>query len=585
MSGTSEAFRRRPAQLLAGAALLCALVWLALAFHGAARKSAVVDEIAHFGDGLALLRYGDARMNPEHPPLFKILATLPVELFAPREMSLGDEHFEFAPWVEFHQWRWGYYLLYLEETGRHHLLIMLMRGVPILTGLLGGAVAFFWGREFGGTVAGLAAAYFLLYYPEYLGHARFLTLDVPTLVGCGAIALAGWSWWKNPDWKRTAVFIAAGTVLPLMKLPVGVFLAIFLAVLGSVAVYNKLRGAGTEGRGRRLLLLLALLVPAVYLGQWAAAGFRFSLYSEHEPPAQPHYFIQFQPPYEDPLERAFAFAHRHRLLPEASLAVLNHSRSFGGRTMFLLGEERTGGWFHYFFVTILLKTPMVYFAGLALGIAMLAGRLRKSDAEFREKALLLFLPFIILFCVFVAGRANLGHRYILFVYLPWAALMGWAAAEWFRQGGWRRTVALGGGAIVLLQTLVAHPNQATWFNIFGGSPWQARHMVEDSNIDWGQDLPALGRKLEELGHPPLNLAYFGAGRFEAYTDPSDVLIVPVCEYIPDPVPEIRPDPRRYTAVSLNCLRRMRTVYPEHFDREPLAILNSIVLFEPEEPRE
>ncbi len=574
---------RRPASLLAGAALLSALLWLALAVHGAVNKSPVVDEIAHFGDGLAMWRYGDARMNPEHPPLFKMLATLPVEILAPREMSLGDEHMEFGPWVDFHQWRWGYYLLYLEEEGRHGLLVFLMRIVPILTGLLGGVVAFFWGREFGGTVAGLLAAVFLLYYPEYLGHARFLTLDVPMLVACGAITLAGWAWWKNPDWKRTALLVGAGAILPLVKLPVGVYLILLLGTMACILVHKSVRGVGTGGRGRRFMLMLALLVPAIYMAQWASAGFRFSLYSEHDQPAAPHYFVRFQPPYEDPLEGLLAFTHRHRLLPEASIAVLNHSRSFGGRTMFLLGEERSGGWLHYFFVTILLKTPLVYFLGLVPAFLLLGRQWRGGQTIQRERALLLLVPFLVLFLIFMLGRANLGHRYVLFLYLPWAALLGWAASDWIVRGGWRYAVALAAAVFLVVQAIAAHPNQATWFNIIGGSPWQARHALEDSNIDWGQDLPALGRKLEELGNPPLNLAYFGAARFEAYTGASTLHIVPVCDYVPEDTPAVSPIAEWHSAISLNCLRRVKLVYPGRFDREPLAVLNSIALFAPEEP--
>ena len=41
----------------------------------------------------------------------------------------------------------------------------------------------------GGELAGLMAAGLLMFYPEYLGHSRFVTLDVPTLVFVAAISL------------------------------------------------------------------------------------------------------------------------------------------------------------------------------------------------------------------------------------------------------------------------------------------------------------------------------------------------------------------------------------------------------------
>ena len=39
--------------------------------------SAVFDEVAHIPAGYAYVRYGDYRLNPEHPPIMKDLAGLP----------------------------------------------------------------------------------------------------------------------------------------------------------------------------------------------------------------------------------------------------------------------------------------------------------------------------------------------------------------------------------------------------------------------------------------------------------------------------------------------------------------------------
>ena len=42
------------------------------------------------------------------------------------------------------------------------------------------------------------------------------------------------------------------------------------------------------------------------------------------------------------------------------------------------------------------------------------------------------------------------------------------------------------------------------------------NILVDSNLDWGQDLPALRAKMDELGIETVNLAYFGKGVPEAY---------------------------------------------------------------------
>src|SRR6266568_8084285 len=42
------------------------------------RDSAVVDELAHIPAGYAYMRFFDYRLNPEHPPLLKALAAVPL---------------------------------------------------------------------------------------------------------------------------------------------------------------------------------------------------------------------------------------------------------------------------------------------------------------------------------------------------------------------------------------------------------------------------------------------------------------------------------------------------------------------------
>ena len=64
---------------LAAVALLLAM--MGVLAGGAARREAVtVDEVAHIGAGVSALQKLDLRMNPEHPPLPKVLSALPLVL-------------------------------------------------------------------------------------------------------------------------------------------------------------------------------------------------------------------------------------------------------------------------------------------------------------------------------------------------------------------------------------------------------------------------------------------------------------------------------------------------------------------------
>src|SRR5215469_11861758 len=64
-------------RLLAG---LLLILMVALAGGAALRESVPIDEVSHIGAGVSYLQKLDLRMNPEHPPLPKILAAIPLVL-------------------------------------------------------------------------------------------------------------------------------------------------------------------------------------------------------------------------------------------------------------------------------------------------------------------------------------------------------------------------------------------------------------------------------------------------------------------------------------------------------------------------
>src|SRR5260370_7139858 len=62
------------------AALVLLGVMFFLAGGAALRESATVDEVSHVGSGLSYLQRLDLRLNPEHPPLGKALAAVPLRI-------------------------------------------------------------------------------------------------------------------------------------------------------------------------------------------------------------------------------------------------------------------------------------------------------------------------------------------------------------------------------------------------------------------------------------------------------------------------------------------------------------------------
>ncbi len=72
--------RNRPEWQFRTAVAALVLAMAAVQFTTACGESQTWDEGIHLSSGYSYLKTGDFRMNAEHPPLFKLLAALPLEI-------------------------------------------------------------------------------------------------------------------------------------------------------------------------------------------------------------------------------------------------------------------------------------------------------------------------------------------------------------------------------------------------------------------------------------------------------------------------------------------------------------------------
>lgn len=577
--GASVPRKLRPA-LLAGGVL-----WLALAFWFASGKSATVDEFPYFGAGLSNIAYLDFRMNPEHPPLIKVFALLPVYFLDRPPMDWLDENgvrrFPY-PWYKCYGGDYGFFLMQLSDGHPAGRMLFLARLVPIMIGLIGGWLALLWGRELAGDwLGGAFAAALLLFYPEYLGQSCQLSLDAPMLVGCAAVGWCAWRWWRQPGWRRLALFAVVAGIGSLVKLPVTVYTMLLLVLLAMVSF-----ASGGRVKLPRVLLLGGAAILSIWFCQWAGSCFRYSYKGPGavigvENPLIPWRATETTSPRELFIE----VCRRYRLLPEASLATLTFTTVLKDWPKFLNGVENTEGFYGYFLVTFLLKTPLAFVAALPVfawweSRQNLRARNDRGRAWRLQRLAVLCLPFLVILAIVVLSRINIGHRHILFIYFPLSVLLGAMAARWVRGGGvWRAA----GVALVVAQIascLISAPHFSTYFNAIAGNPYGASRFVLDSNTDGGQDLPLLARTLSRFGYTRVNLALWGMNYPGSFGIEDFTLINAKDVYPYSRTRVTPPDPSLPTAISVNHLARMRREHPELYAREPDLLLNSIVLYLP-----
>src|ERR1700728_4792576 len=147
------------------------LVQAALVLVVVHRESLTYDEDDHMFAGYMMWKTGDYGLNPEHPPLVKLLATAPLlseDLWVP---PLQGRDFKKEAYLDGRDWL-------AHNDGASQRLVFRMR---MAAGLLAWGLSltvFFATREWFGEIAALIAMTLVVFDPNIMAHSALVTTDV-----------------------------------------------------------------------------------------------------------------------------------------------------------------------------------------------------------------------------------------------------------------------------------------------------------------------------------------------------------------------------------------------------------------------
>ena len=408
--------------------------------------------------------------------------------------------------------------LFLWESDNDVAHIMFLARLPtIWLGLLLAALGGRWAREIVvGWGVGRRAAWassivtiaLLALDPNILAHMRLVTTDLGLAAGAALAGFTLWRFLKRPSWSRAAVAGAGLGLLQNTKFTALLFVPLFgLVVL--VAFWQHRRDRQSLVQLAGLVLFVYPLVAALTL--WATNGFQAG-----------------------PLESPLPLLGLLRGVPVPLSLHLDQLLDIGGRLQtgapsFLLGQYSDSGWWYYFPVAFVLKTPLPILILLLVALFRVAMMvvLRRSNSGRTLDLAALLIPGLGYFAIALTTDINLGYRHLLavlpFLYVLIGVIVGEAVfsppARDIEAAGTRRLpVVLTGGALLWLAaiTLWIYPHFLSFFNVLAGGPDNGWRALVDSNIDWGQDLARLKEWQAEQGVERLWLSYFGEARPDYY---------------------------------------------------------------------
>jgi 4-amino-4-deoxy-L-arabinose transferase-like glycosyltransferase len=471
-------------------AVLLLWAFFAQTVTGLVAQSPTVDEQAHLMRGYLYLKLGTPVFKIGHPVLADTLAAVPLWALTNLDIPADPAAFQSNDWGNYSDhfvWRPGINV---------ELVFFLSRLTVVAIGMAFAALVFRWASRVWGMGAGLVALALFVFDPTIVAHSELVTHDVP--VGFFYFA-ATYGLWRYLETRRARDLILTGVVFGLAQGSKFSALLLVPLMVAMVGLWPFLRGAGVTDRVRWLKdrawgLLAIFAIGGLTL--WAL--YRFD--------------VRPLPGSSLPVPAASYF---EDLLWE--VRYFNHARYF-----FLWGQYSATGWWYYFPVAFVLKTPL---PAMLLISAALMGLRRQSNWP-RLAALL--LPLLAYLLSTLVSPLDIGYRYFIPA-LPYLYVLAGRLAATARQH-WRLALA---GVLAWSAAIAVyiHPDNLAYFNELAGGPDNGWRYLVDSNIDWGQSLPALRDIVRQNQLGRIKLSYFGSAHPSYYG--LDAELLPTADLTPE----------------------------------------------------
>jgi len=478
------------------ALLLSILLYPILLVRYAGATSPTFDEGMHIAAGYRYWQCGDYGINPEHPPLLKLVAAATVRRWP---LVVFDSACGSTTINNAHLIAVGYRLLN-SELGHPALLHARYAAMCFPLALL--LAIFLAARAWFGPLAAGMAALLTVCEPNLTGHGALVTTDMAIAATTLVAVFSADRYLRNPSLLRL-LFLGLALGAALASKHTGIFVPLILALQFAS---NRWFEPNSSSR-RNLLRLSAAFLAACVVALtvlWAAYQFRYSALPDHSDGFDIAQTLQADHRASSPSGHVIRAIARFHLLPESYLAGLLYVMDNSTRTSFIFGHEHPTGVWYYFPVTILVKTPLSLLFLFLLGMA--SPGLWKSRSR---ELVILSLPIAVFLLSAMASKINLGVRHILPVY-PFMILFASAAAAYYSERS-RLWLALSTALLVFQSVSYAQsfPDQIAYANQAWGGPAKVRLYLGDSNVDWGQSLYQVRDYINRRGIGDCWIAWLG----------------------------------------------------------------------------
>jgi hypothetical protein len=505
-------------------------IMFGLGMYSMVGNSAIMDEVAHIPAAYSYLHYGDYRLNPEHPPLIKDLAGIPLQFM----------HLKFPinspDWTTEMNGEWDVGWDFLYNLGNNADAILFWARLPILLLSIGFGIFFYvYTRKRWGTLAAMLALSFYVFSPSILGASITVTTDLGAAIFI-FVGVAGFVRYILRPSRGNMFLMSIGIALAQLAKFNGVVLYPFLLLAAMAAVWLDTDIKDVNQRTKLYVggYLLACVLSVVWIWLFYVPEVW------NMPLSIQRNLITGNLVAPNTMWIGHILVSMSQLVFTKPIVqyllgvIMVLARVSGGNVTYFNGQVTDMSFHGYFPETFIFKTQVslliLMFGAMIFGSIQFVRRRRSTRyAAFKthvrehitEWTFGAFAVFY--FTVAVAGNLNLGVRHILPVYLPIFMIVAVVVSRWmhaldFTKWRWASIAGLAVAMVwYVMSTILQAPSYIPYLNELAGGSGNAYKYFTDSSIDWGQDLERLKTYVDQ--HPQIHhiaIDYFGGGMPEYY---------------------------------------------------------------------
>lgn len=464
------------------------LIWIvSISLYLSANTAPTSDEFTFVTSGYSYWKTMDFRMNTEQPPLLKLIDTIPLLFMSDIKFPIEHASWKKAKLFE----NDGFYkeFIFHANNDKKEKMLFATRAMNSALSLILAIIILLWATELFGKWAGVLALAIYSFEPTILAYSSLFMMDSGFTLFATIAFYTLWKYIKNPTTKNLAFAAIAFGLTQLTKhtaiLLYGIYPAIMIVYLIAGKVKTPKRFAN-----KKIIFLATSYITIALMGLLfinATYGFKGTFQTAQQMFDNDNNIDKTiytpQKLFENPYLK-FISQNIPLPLPYYYVKGLGYvtAEAKAERTIYLFGEHSKNGFWSYYILSYLVKTPIPILIMLIAAAIWFAAAKKNIEDD-----LILIVPTLIYVFLFSINQKQIGLRHLLQIYPLLMIFISRIANSKISAKATAKTAIILMAVWLVFEAGIAFPDYISYQNEIIGIDNGYKYFA-DANVDFSQNV-------------------------------------------------------------------------------------------------